>query len=342
VTHSLNLKRFVSSYTDLAPNWIDVPFRPDHFIYKVPPLSLNWTLRGSLYARRALGESNHCRFQAMFVHTMTIALLADDLYERVPTIISIDATPTNLDQIGEAYGHRRLPSAVEDLKCRLVIKALKKAREFVAWSEWAKSSLVQDYGLPADRVHVITPGTDLDLFSAFGKTSGTHLPRILFVGGDFLRKGGDVLMTAFRQRLLGKAELHLVTGAEIGSEEGVFVYRGLTSNSDALRELYRTADIFALPTRADCLAVVLGEAMAASLPIVTTHVGAHAEAVIDGETGVIIDPDDEKSLGDALELLVDNPGLRTRMGQAGRERAETNFDAQKNALRIVELLRGIA
>ena len=149
-------------------------------------------------------------------------------------------------------------------------------------------------------------------------------------------------MKAFRQRLIGKAELHLVTSAEIEPAEGVYVHRGMTSNSEGLLELYRTADIFALPTRADCLAVVLGEAMAASLPIVTTNVGAHAEAVIDGETGVVIGPDDEISLGDALELLVDNPGLRKSMGQAGRNRAEANFDAQKNALRILELLQGIA
>ena len=319
-----------------------MPFRPGQFVYKAPPFSLNWTLRGSLYARRALAQSDHHRFQAMFVHTMTIALMADELYERVPTIISIDATPTNLDQIGKAYGHQRLPAAVEDLKCRLAVRALNKARAYVAWSEWAKSSLVEDYGVPADRVHVITPGTDLDLFRARGRASGTRLPRILFVGGDFLRKGGDLLLTAFRQRLVGKAELHLVTGAGIEPEEGVFVHRGLTSNSEGLLELYRTADIFALPTRADCLAVVLGEAMAASLPIVTTHVGAMAEAITDGENGFALDVDDEKSLGDALELLVDNPALRRSMGQAGRERAETDFDAQKNALKIVELLQGIA
>jgi glycosyltransferase involved in cell wall biosynthesis len=319
-----------------------VPFRPDQIIYKVPPFSLNWTLRGSLYARQALVQSDHQRFQAMFVHTMTIALMAENLYERVPTVISIDATPMNLDQIGEAYGHQRLPAAVEDLKRRFTVKSLKKARAFVAWSEWAKSSLVKDYGVSADRVHVIAPGTDLDLFRACGQPLAARLPRILFVGGDFSRKGGDLLLRAFRQRLIGKAELHLVTGADVAPEEGVYVHRGLLSNSDGLLELYRTADIFALPTRADCLAVVLGEAMAASLPIVTTPVGAHTEAVIDGETGVVLDIDDEHSLGDALELLIDNPGLRTSMGQAGRQRAETYFDAQKNALKIVELMQGVA
>lgn len=278
----------------------------------------------------------------MFVHTLTIAHMADNLYERIPTIISIDATPMNLDQIGKAYGHQRLPAPIEDLKRRLAVRALNKARAYVAWSEWAKSSLVKDYGLPEEKIHVITPGTDLDLFRACRQSSGKSLPRILFVGGDFLRKGGDLLLRVFRQRLIGKAELHLVTSFGIESEEGVFVHGGLTSNSEDLLQLYRTADIFALPTRADCLAVVLSEAMAASLPIVTTRVGAIDEAVANGESGFVLDVDDEKSLGDALELLVDNPGLRASMGQAGRQRAETNFDAKKNALKLVELLQAIA
>jgi glycosyltransferase involved in cell wall biosynthesis len=278
----------------------------------------------------------------MFVHTLTIAHMADNLYERIPTIISIDATPMNLDQIGEAYGHQRLPAALEDLKRRVAVRALNKARAYVAWSEWAKSSLVKDYGVPDEKVHVITPGTDLDLFRTCRQSSGRSLPRILFVGGDFFRKGGDLLLRVFRRRLVGKAELHLVTGLEIESEEGVFVHGGLTSNSEDLLELYRTADIFALPTRADCLAVVLGEAMAASLPVVTTRVGAIEEAVVDGESGFVLDVGDEKSLGDALELLVDNPGLRASMGEAGRQRAETDFDAEKNALKILELLQGIA
>lgn len=69
---------------------------------------------------------------------------------------------------------------------------------------------------------------------------------------------------------------------------------------------------------------------------------AHAEAVVDGETGLVIAPDDRKGRVDTLELLVENPGLRRKMGQVVRERAEAKFDTKQNALNIVEILQGIA
>jgi glycosyltransferase involved in cell wall biosynthesis len=161
------------------------------------------------------------------------------------------------------------------------------------------------------------------------------------VGGDFIRKGGDLLLEAFRTRLRGKAELHLVTSYSVPPEEGVFVYKGLQPNSPELLQLFHDADLFTLPTRADCLAVVLGEAMAASLPIVTTRVGAHAEAVLDRETGLVIPPDDRDALADALEMLVENPPLRKEMGEQARIRAETHFDAYRNALQVVDLMRSV-
>jgi glycosyltransferase involved in cell wall biosynthesis len=109
-----------------------------------------------------------------------------------------------------------------------------------------------------------------------------------------------------------------------------------------LIDLFKDADVFALPTRADCLAVVLGEAMAASLPIVTTSVGAHGEAVEDGRNGFIVEPGDSDSLCEALERLVDDAELRRSMGQQARALAEERFDAKRNALKVVELMQSVA
>ena len=72
------------------------------------------------------------------------------------------------------------------------------------------------------------------------------------MGTDFVRKGGDLLLEVFRERLRHKAELVLVTRAHVAEEPGVRVYGTIAPNSQALLELYRSADIFALPTRADC------------------------------------------------------------------------------------------
>jgi glycosyltransferase involved in cell wall biosynthesis len=165
--------------------------------------------------------------------------------------------------------------------------------------------------------------------------------RVLFVGGDFRRKGGDLLIKV-AQSLRGQVELHLVTSADVASGDGVRVYKGLKPLSPELIDCYRRADVFALPTRGDCLAVVLGEAMASSLPIITTRVGAHAEAVEDGHSGFLIDMDDEGALRDRLQRLSADPELARRLGKRSREVGEERFNMQRNAEQIAELLRGLA
>lgn len=341
VTHGQNLRKSLSGRPGLETDWLDVPFRPNEQVYKMPPVSINWSLRGSLYARNKLFCDSWREMDALFVHTMTISLLATRVFQRVPTVISTDATPVNTDSLAQGYGHHRLPAPVESLKAALSRNALCKAKGYVAWSEWAKKSLVEDYGVAPERVLVAAPGTELCTFS---RTTARRpgLPRILFVGGDFIRKGGDVLLEAYQRRLRGKAELHFVSGYPVPPQDGVFRYEGLIANSKELVDLYSQADIFALPTRADCLAVVLGEAMASSLPIITTNVGAHSEVVKDGVNGLIVPPDDFEALGDALERLIDDRVLREEMGARSHCIAEQRFDGQKNALAIVEHMQRAA
>jgi glycosyltransferase involved in cell wall biosynthesis len=342
VTHGQNLRRIIGGETGVTPSWYDVPFKPAGALYKVPPLSANWSLRGSVYARRALQSNGWRDLDALFVHTLTIALFATPFYEQVPTVLSLDATPINFDSVGRLYGHEPHPGAVERIKRHIVRRAVSRADAFVSWSAWAKASLVDDYGADPERVLVAAPGADLDLFPKRIDRSNHGPVRILFVGGDFPRKGGDVLLQAFRERLRGRAELHFVTAYQMADEEGVFIHNGVKPNSPELLELFAGADIFALPTRGDCLAVVLGEAMAASLPIITTAVGAHAEAVEHGESGLLVPPDDASALGDALERLVDDAALRRRMGARGRAIAEERFDAKRNTLAVLDLMRDVA
>lgn len=260
---------------------------------------------------------------------------------RVPTVLSLDATPANFDEVGAAYGHSNGSSIVESLKRHAHRRIVARAAAFTTWSEWAKRSLVEDYGAVASRVEVYAPGANLSLFE-FGKqqraaASGRPL-RLLFVGGDLARKGGDMLLDLMRGPLQGRCELDLVSGADAPDIPGVFVHRGVGPNSPQLIELYRRADVFVLPTQADCLAVVLGEAMAAGLPIITTPVGAHGEAVLHGETGFLMPPRDRDALLAAIEKFIETPDLAPAMGQRARKRGEERFDAHKNANAIGDLI----
>src|SRR5262249_18493207 len=133
--------------------------------------------------------------------------------------------------------------------------------------------------------------------------------KILFVGANLERKGGLVLLEAFRAlRHLG-IELHVVTKDRLVPEPNVFIYNNLEANSRPLKDLYHSCDIFALPTFGDCLPMVLSEAGASGMAVVSTNVAAIPEIVRDGETGMTVSAGDPVSLTQALRDLATNPVL---------------------------------
>jgi glycosyltransferase involved in cell wall biosynthesis len=346
IAYGMSLRQALVHRTDLDAEWIDIPFAEGR-LSKLPivgKLARNWSVRGSLRARRAIAAAHRRRpFDVLFIHTQTIGLLAADYMAKIPTVLSLDATPLNYDELGHSYGHEVQHPSIEHAKLLVHRAVMRQVKRFTVWSEWTKESLVRDYGVEQSAVTVLHPGTMLQNFPD-PKSRGPRKPgpmRILFVGGDFARKGGDLLLDIYRKHLVGSCELHLVTSTDLPEGDGVHVYRNVKPHSDTLLKLYAEADVFVLPTRGDCLAVVLGEAMASALPIITTRVGAHPEAVLDGESGFLIDQDDGKTLLDRLERLSRNPGLCRHMGKRSREVGEAHFDMYKNANQIADLLVGL-
>ena len=326
VTHYLNLRRHEAVVTGCTPHWLPVEYR----VGRAP-----WTVTGSLAARRAL-KPLLPQVDAIFMHTATLAPLTADYFRHCPTILSADGTPFNKRAMRHAYGGKSERYGAVQAKRLLYREVFARARGFVAWSNWVKQSLVDDYGCREQDVAVISPGIDVDHFADAER--GNELPRILFVGADFVRKGGDLLLEVFRERLRHKAELVLVTRAHVAEEPGVRVYRTVTHNSQALLELYRSADIFALPTRADCYSLVCLEALASGLPVVTTRVGGIPDILRDGVTGHLIDVDDAHALGDTLEALIAQPSRRIEMGRHSRQDAINRFDSRDSARKLFEFV----
>jgi glycosyltransferase involved in cell wall biosynthesis len=326
VTHYLNLRKNDDALAGCRPRWLPVEYEAGR---------LPWTVNGSLLARRALGPVIS-DVDAVFIHTTTLAPLCVDYFARKPTVISSDGTPLNKRLMRAAYGLKPEWRAAENAKRLLYRSVFAQAKGFVAWSHWTKQSFVEDYGCAEQDVAVIPPGIDCNQFG-IGERDHER-PRILFVGNDFERKGGNLLLRVFRERLRGKAELRLITGAAVAPEPGVEIYSGLKPNSEQLLQLYRTSDILVLPTRGDCYPLVCMEALASGLPLVATRVGGISDMVQEGKTGHLVDVDDANALGDALQALVENPAQRRAMGQAGRQDALARFDARENARRLFEFV----
>jgi glycosyltransferase involved in cell wall biosynthesis len=90
-------------------------------------------------------------------------------------------------------------------------------------------------------------------------------------------------------------------------------------------EILRSADLMVLPSLAEGLPLAVLEAMASGLPVVASDVDGTPEAVIEGETGLLVRPNDPDAVASKVLQLLADPELRTKMGAAGRERTERLF-----------------
>jgi FkbM family methyltransferase len=181
---------------------------------------------------------------------------------------------------------------------------------------------------------------------------------ILFVGRLEPRKGIDTLIAAATRVLRDRPEVRLrVAGAEnpYASEDprpyAERVRELLASEPDVLSRiqfegevdeatldgLFQSCDIFCAPSRYESFGLMNVEAMMFSRPVVSCRVGGIEEVVVDGETGILVEPDDAEQLQQALRRLVDEPGLRDRMGAAGRRRYEAEFTSEVAVQRILDL-----
>ncbi len=345
-THVQNLKRVLESRRDICPSYIDVRFDDSSSpLSRLPGVRSNWSLRASLLAYLSL-HPQAGSLQALLFHTQVTSLLSVSLMRRIPSVISMDATPVQIDAMSSHYDHRVSSSPrLEAFKKRLNVRAFIAARHLIAWSEWTKDSLIADYGVPSNKISVIPPGIDVGKWHVSRpERKGDQPFRLLFVGGDFIRKGGDTLLEALESLPPSlNVELHLVTNAPEVAEDrpGVCIHRDVSPNSTRIRSLYEQSDLFILPTKADCLPLAVLEALASGLPVITTAIGALSEAVTHGESGWIVPAEDSHALAEAITLLAENDDLRLRLSIRAREVAIERFSAAKNYNRLLDTVKSV-
>lgn len=304
-----------------------------------------YELGASYWGRRTLNAIlRSSEPDALHLHAQNVALLSVDVMRRLPTVISADTTSYLIAQ-------QRLPVpwrwtlAPNHFMERTAFHA---AAAVVAWSDWAAKSIVADHGVPPERVHVIPPGVEIEKFEhidAEHAAGSERKLRILFVGGEFERKGGPLLLELFLGRFAarGDVELHIVTKDVVASpHRSIVVHYGIEPFSEAWLAMYASADIFVMPTQSDQSPLAYLEAMAARLPIVTTPVGAAPEIIVDGETGFIVSLTAVRTFGDRIERLLDDKSLRAQYGEAAWRRVTARYSAQTNAARLARVLVGIA
>jgi len=301
--------------------------------------ALRWRLRWSWRVRRLL-ERRRRSVDVAFISTQASALLIRGPMRRLPCVLSIDATVGQFTALeyggpGDAWTPRQ-----QRLLKRLERRALRGAAAVVAWTGWNEQALRSEYDMSKVRLATIHPGLDGAWWGQAAAARATHEGplRVLFVGNEVERKGLGTLVDAVG-RLEGEAILDVVSTDPVPESDLVRPHRNVKARTEQLRDLYATADVLALPTRADAVPWVVLEAMAAGLPVVASDVGAIGELV--GDSGELVQPDDPEQLAAALRRLAD-PERRRRLGARALERVRESYDSPVQVQRLLELLEEVA
>jgi starch synthase len=189
-------------------------------------------------------------------------------------------------------------------------------------SENTKRSLVQHFGVEPSRVKVVGEGVDR-IHQHAAKTYAEDT--VLFVGLDFVRKGGPTLLQAFetvRRRRAG-AKLWIVGPDPGNAQDGVTWFRRL--NREKINALFAEATVFVLPSICEPFGLAMIEAMSHALPVVGSTVDAMGEIVEDGKSGFLVPPGDPLTLAERLVQLLADSALAREMGKRGQARVSDQF-----------------
>jgi len=341
-TRYLNLRRYAERDPEIECVWALDPGMCDPEPAGRPSENLRRRLARLRLAGPVLRELP--RLDAVMFHAFEPYVLTAlrSIVARRPLLVwSRDDPPTPDPGFWRHYGVHGRTASRTGLRFALDAWCARRVDLFFAFSRWAADTLVNACHVGPDRVHVLHVGTDLELWPYVPRGDRpAGRPRILFVGADYIRKGGDLLVDVYRQRFARAAELHLVTKqAPRDLPPGVFVYDTLAPNDPLLRRLYAGADVFVLPTRSDTSPFAIIEAMATGVPVVATRVGGIPDIVREGESGFMVPPEDSGLLADRIEVLLQNSGRRRQMGAEGRALVERHLSSAVNVPRMLGLMK---
>lgn len=295
-----------------------------------------------------------CRREApelLHVHFGTDAVIFWPTLRRLtqPVVVTLHGQDIRIRR--DAWESNRLRYSKRLYPRRLLAMAANPRVHFVAVSEDIRRAAVQ-YGIPEDRITVCHIGIDLSRFRFSGAAIAQRPRRILFVGRLVEKKGAEYLIRAFARltKHIPDAQLAILGGGpqsktlqSLAAELAVQVeLLGSVDRAEVSRQLER-ARVFCLPSitaangDAEGLPMVVLEAQACGLPVVTSACGATTEGILHGRTGFAFPERDVDSLTEHLCTLLRDDDLATSMSQAAMRHVAQNFDIRA-CTRKLELL----
>jgi glycosyltransferase involved in cell wall biosynthesis len=214
---------------------------------------------------------------------------------------------------------------------------LKKETEVYQQSEYifvrskmVKTSLMIDYGIDAEKIFVVGGGANFTNIPSLKNDKRTNNKiKFLFIGKDFYRKGGDIVLESFKEihQKYPFSELTMITNIPKAYQSGITPNVNIIEpswNRDEILKEYAKADIFINMSRLETWGDVVIEAMAYGLPCIVSNADAMSEIVENNKTGFVI-LCDRDILVNKMEELILNSNKRQTMGKLSHERVINYF-----------------
>jgi glycosyltransferase involved in cell wall biosynthesis len=220
--------------------------------------------------------------------------------------------------------------------------AYHNARMVFTMSRNISRSLISEYGCSPNRVKCVYAGSNVSAeLSGNIDNSRFSAKNILFVGVDWERKGGPVLLEAFRllRRVHREARLTIVGCSPQISEPGVRIEGSVPLNE--VSQHYRRASVFCLPTLNEPFGFVFLEAASFGLPVVATRIGAIGEIVSDGKSGYLVEPCNAVELAGRLGDLLGDPKRAEEFGVQGRAWVSQRYSWEDTGQRLVSHIKRV-
>jgi len=248
------------------------------------------------------------------------------------------------DEARFEHGRSRVALTVQSW---LEAQHVRRANRVITTSHYSSERIARFYGLNRDQISIVPEAIDFGRWqqAILNAPLQEERPRILCVAHLYPRKRVDTLLRAFA-RLKMDVELRIVgIGPEKPRLENLALALGTHGRVRFLGQVpfnelvaeYRNATVFALPTSQEGFGIVFLEAMASSLPIIAGEGGAVPEVVEAGVSGLLVEPDDDAGVSDALTRVLTDRDLRVSLSQAGLARVR-RYDAPIVARQFLEAL----
>lgn len=186
-------------------------------------------------------------------------------------------------------------------------------------------SLIEQYHVPPAKVKCIFAGSNVRITESDCPNHDYSGKNILFVGVNWERKGGPVLIRAFQEVLKKIPDAHLYI---VGCSPEVDVPNCRVLGKVSMEEVekkYSIASVFCLPTRIEPFGIVFVEAMTRRLPVVASNIGAIPDMIRHGINGYLYHPDDWRGFAEGLTDLLLHPGKCKQFGDAGHQIASSRY-----------------